>query len=127
MNPKTHVVILTSATGGGHTSSAKALQHAFQTQYGESIRVTIADLWTDYAPWPLNLLPRWYYFFTNALPILWLALWKLMALPIVARPFFGVIGRWVQSQLLTAYSTLEPDVIIAVHPLVQREIGRAHV
>lgn len=122
---KPHIVILTSATGGGHDACAAALRHAFQTQHGDAFRITVVDLWSDHAPWLLNLCPRGYSFFINRLPLGWILLWHALANPRVDRLIFGLIGRWIRPQIEAAFRTLQPDLIIAVHPLVQRAVRQA--
>jgi len=51
---KKRILILISDTGGGHRASAQALAGLIGRQHGESIEVSIVDVWTNYAPYPFN-------------------------------------------------------------------------
>jgi 1,2-diacylglycerol 3-beta-galactosyltransferase len=78
-------MVLMSDTGGGHRASAEALKAAFHIKFGawsgrrQSLRsllttqcwspppmrnagnkydVSIVDLWSNHAPWPVNQLPK---------------------------------------------------------------------
>lgn len=52
-------------------------------------------------------------------------LWHALANAHVDRIIFGLIGRWIRPQIEVAFRALQPDLIIAVHPLVQRAVRQA--
>jgi len=81
-------MILMSDTGGGHRASAEALKSAFHIKFGawlhyraglrrpvcpgqgadsgmrgvrttgDKFNVSVVDLWSNHAPWPVNQLPK---------------------------------------------------------------------
>ncbi len=53
-------LLLHSRTGGGHLRVARTVAEALQERYGQKVRVTLVDVLTDYAPWPLSGAPYWY-------------------------------------------------------------------
>lgn len=113
------ILILMSDTGGGHRASAQALKAGFDELYPNRFTIEIVDFITDYMPWPFNQMPKAYPFLSNDAP--WL--WKLL----YGGPNHRLSNTLAQigSRLLvrSAHRVMDdhrPDLIISVHPLMQR-------
>ena len=116
---RSRILILMSATGGGHRASAQALQAAFAARYPGRFQVEIVDLWTDYTPWPINRIPRTYS------PIVARALWfwKLLWLVFENGRALSAVLRLAyllcRNELRKVLQDYRPHLIISVHPLMQ--------
>ena len=116
---RSRILILMSATGGGHRASAQALQAAFAARYPGRFQVEIVDLWTDYTPWPINQIPRTYS------PIVARALWfwKLLWAVFENEQAFSAALRLVylisRNELRKVLQAHRPHLIISVHPFMQ--------
>ena len=118
------ILILMSDTGGGHRASAEALHVEFAEKYGEDVHISIVDPWTQYAPWPLNQLPKLYPIIVQRVSWLWLWLWRLTKAPMVTTPLFGLVALWVRRAIRRLMHEYQPDLIIHVHPIVQTVFSR---
>ncbi len=110
------VLLLFSATGGGHRSVAEALMEAFALQ-APAARVILVDLFHDCTLFPINRVGRSYQLLVQNAPVLWRAIWRFgedkrrlawlmrLCMPL-ARPARRVLCQ--QS----------PDLVISVHPLL---------
>ncbi|GIV74927.1 MULTISPECIES: MGDG synthase family glycosyltransferase [Caldilinea] len=113
------ILILMSDTGGGHRASAQALKAGFDELYPNRFTIEIVDFITNYMPWPFNQMPKAYPFLSNDAP--WL--WKLL----YGGPNHRLSNTLAQigSRVLvrSAHRVMDdhrPDLIISVHPLMQR-------
>ena len=113
------ILILMSDTGGGHRASAEALKAAFQERYGSEFQVDIVDLWMKHTPWPLNQVPKSYRFLAIEAPWLWKRIYKIGERREVTRPVMRAASGWVRRPVRKAIWRYDPDLIIAVHPLLQ--------
>ena len=122
MSPRAkRVLILMSATGGGHRASAEALQSAFAERFGASFQVDIIDLWMEHAPWPLNRIPKSYRFLADDTPWLWEFIYDRSAeKPAVINPLMDAISKLAGKPVLEVISHYDPDVMICVHPLLHQ-------
>ena len=116
---RSRILILMSATGGGHRASAQALQAAFAARYPDRFQVEVVDPWTDYTPWPINRIPRTYS------PIVARALWfwKLLWLVFENERALSAVLRLAyllcRNELRKVLRDYRPHLIISVHPLIQ--------
>ena len=55
-----HILFLFSDTGGGHRSAAEAIIEALELEAGDEVSTEMVDIFKDYAPRPLNLMPELY-------------------------------------------------------------------
>lgn len=62
----------------------QALQAAFNDLYADAIEVDIVDIWTSYAPWPLNKFVQAYQFMAKR-PLLWKLFWEYGRFPLTRR------------------------------------------
>jgi 1,2-diacylglycerol 3-beta-galactosyltransferase len=113
------VLIFMSDTGGGHRASAEALQAAFAERYGAEFQVNSVDLWIKYAPWPLNELPHSYRFLANDVPHIYESIWDWGKSPAAMDWVMGFIARWTDRRVRQVLAVAQPDLIVAVHPLLQ--------
>jgi 1,2-diacylglycerol 3-beta-galactosyltransferase len=113
------ILILMSDTGGGHRASAESLEAAFAERGGPGLQVSVVDLWQGYTPWPLNELPKSYKFLVDDAPQLYKLIWETGESRRVMTPVMDVVSRWGEKAICRVLCDYHPDVIIAVHPLLQ--------
>jgi 1,2-diacylglycerol 3-beta-galactosyltransferase len=113
------ILIFMSNTGGGHKASAQALKAAFAERHGSEFQVDIVDLWMNYAPWPLNELPRSYRFLADDVPHLYESIWDWGKKPVAMARVMDLIAVWAGRRVQEVLDATNPDLIIAVHPLLQ--------
>lgn len=114
------ILIFFSDTGGGHRAAANALRDAFQHTYPEQFEITFVDGFKECAPFPFNHIPATYFPLTAYTPWLWGALFhssnSRASVPISAR-FDDLILRRGCARAIRA---IDPDLVISVHPLINR-------
>jgi len=110
------VLLLFSATGGGHRSVAEALMEAFALQ-APAARVILVDLFHDCTLFPINRVGRSYQFLVQNTPVLWQAIWRfgednrrLAWTMRLCMPLVQPVRRCLREQA--------PDLVISVHPLL---------
>jgi 1,2-diacylglycerol 3-beta-galactosyltransferase len=113
------ILIFMSDTGGGHRASAEALEAAFAERYCAEFQVDSVDLWMKHAPWPLNELPRSYRFLVDDVPHVYEFLWDWGKNPEAMAWVMGLIARWADRQVTRVLDVTRPDLVAAVHPLLQ--------
>jgi hypothetical protein len=117
--PKQKILILMSDTGGGHRSSAQALDEAIKKQFGKSkFDIQILDIWTNHSKWPFNKCVPFYQFLAKY-PILWKGMYVYGTFPMTKK--LTEILAWRSSYPLfrTAIEEAKPDCVVSVHPLCQ--------
>ncbi len=112
------VLFLISDTGGGHRASANALGQALTQLHGDRVTWQAVDLFQDYAPFPLNLIPRSYLPLVNYLPAIWRLLWWLGTQPTVWRLTCAAALAWNRDRLHRFYDGHPADLVVSVHPLL---------
>ncbi|NLE43142.1 MAG: hypothetical protein GX620_00345 [Chloroflexi bacterium] len=117
---KKRVLILMTKAGGGHLASARALKSAFDTRYGERLDVDIVDLWMDHTPWPLNQLPKTYRFTVGNAPWIHELYYEVGKNRRVARSLMRAACGFARETLTHAIEQYDPDLMLSVHPLLQR-------
>jgi 1,2-diacylglycerol 3-beta-galactosyltransferase len=113
------ILLLMSDTGGGHRASAEALRAAFLERFGDRYQVDIVDIWTRHTPWPLNQLPKGYRFVINETPWLWKSVWETSQSPMTMQLMMETASRWSKRYILQAINYYNPDLLVAVHALIQ--------
>jgi len=110
------VLLLFSATGGGHQSVAEALMEAFALQ-APAARVILVDLFHDCTLFPINRVGRSYQLLVQNAPVLWRAIWRfgedkrrLAWMMRLCMPLVQPVRRCLREQA--------PDLVISVHPLL---------
>ena len=114
------VLIFFSDTGGGHRAAANALRDAFQFAFPGQYEIIFVDGFKECAPFPFNHIPDTYFPLTAYTPWLWGALFhssnSRASLPLSAS-FDDFILRDGCARVIRRY---EPDLVISVHPLINR-------
>ena len=119
-NSPTRILILMSVTGGGHLATARALKSTFEQLYGARFQVDIVDLLVDHTPWPFRNLPESYRFTMDNVPWLHGFAYEVgkhsRATSSVMRASYEIVRKPIS----VAIERYCPDLIISVHPLLQR-------
>lgn len=117
-DPRKHVLILMSDTGGGHRASAQALEAAFHEMFPQEFRVSIVDLLSHHMPYPFNQAPKTYSFMVKY-PVLWRIMFRLTEPAWVHNLIFRVSSVFNHDSVRRAYEEFQPDMVVSVHPLTQ--------
>ncbi len=104
-------------TGGGHKSSAEAVQEGLEHLYGEAVSVTIVDAWKNHVIWPLNRLGDTYSLVVNQAGWLWRGIWVLERKPKLVDALLKMIYPLVAPSLHQLVNRQKPVVVVSVHPL----------
>ena len=114
------ILIFFSDTGGGHRAAANALRDAFQYAFPGQFEITFVDGFKECAPFPFNHIPDTYFPLTAYAPWLWGALFhssnSRVSLPLSAS-FDDFILRRGCARAIRQH---RPDLVISVHPLINR-------
>lgn len=119
-----HLLFLFSDTGGGHRSAAEAIIEALCQQYGERISTTMVDIFREYAPRPLNYVPRLYTHVTR-LPRAWGIGYRLSNGRRRARLITAGAWPYVRHRVRSLIAGNPSDLIVSVHPLANAPALRA--
>ena len=119
------ILLVFSDTGGGHRSAAQAVAEALRELHGEAVHIELVDALTDYAPWPLRDLPRFYPQMVRLKGWPWAVGWHLsdgqQPVTAVMRGWWPVV-RASTSRFLRDHLA---DAIICCHPILNYPILRA--
>jgi 1,2-diacylglycerol 3-beta-galactosyltransferase len=122
-----NILFLFSDTGGGHRSAAEAIIEALEELYGNSIHSEMVDIFRDYAPLPINRLPKIYPALVRV-PQAWGMGFYLSDGKRRTRAI--TTGSWpvIRASYKKMLNTHPSDLIVAVHPLgvtnTLRALGR---
>ncbi len=122
--PRPHLLFLFSDTGGGHRSATEAIIEALNLEYQDCVTTDMVDIFKDYAPAPLNLLPRFYPKIVR-LPQAWELGYKLSNGHRRARLITASAWPYVRRSIRTLVGTHPSNLIISVHPLATAPVLRA--
>lgn len=123
----TRILMLHSATGGGHQRVARTVETALNARYGERVTVVQIDALADYAPWPFCRLPDRY------ADLLWGGgrAYGLCYRLLDDRRRAQAISRlnWprVRDGVLRLLADHPADVIVALHPVPVQSVCRGLV
>jgi 1,2-diacylglycerol 3-beta-galactosyltransferase len=119
------ILIFFSDTGGGHRAAANALRDAFQHAFPGQFEITLVDGFKDCAPFPFNHIPDTYFPLTTYTPWLWGALFHTsnsrVSLPVSATVDDLILRRGCARVI----RQIDPDLVISVHPLINRAARNA--
>lgn len=119
------ILILMSATGGGHKASAEALKAGFEQRYPGQFEIDIVDLLIDHMPIVLRELPKVYPILANDAQWAWKLLWATGDHPRPVRRFMQLVARLAEKNIIHLFRQYNPDIFISVHPLVHELSFRA--
>ena len=114
------ILILMSDTGGGHRASAQALQAGFTERYPGLFDVEIVDLWKSHTPWPVNRLPDSYSPLVSRGMPFWKFMWYVSGQSSITTPVLATAERLVRRSVWQMFHHYRPDLVISVHPLMQK-------
>jgi 1,2-diacylglycerol 3-beta-galactosyltransferase len=124
-----HILFLFSDTGGGHRSATEAIVEALQLEFDDRITTQMVDIFLDYAPRPLNYLPKWYPYMLR-FPEVWGVGYKLSNGSRRARLIVESAYPYVRRSLHKLINRYPADMIVSVHPLANdpflHALGRHH-
>jgi len=112
------VLMLMSATGGGHRASAEALSTAMKQIRGDAVEIEILDIWATYANWPFTDIVNHYRIFTQY-PWLWKISYDFAQFPITRLLSEIIEHVTTYDSFRDAIMERDADVIVSVHPLCQ--------
>ncbi len=118
------ILFLFSDTGGGHRSAAEAIIEALQLDYGDALSTEMVDVFSDYAPLPLNRLPDLYPKIVR-LPQAWGLGYRLSNGD--RRSQLINMGAWpyIRRSIHKLVQQHPSDLVVSVHPLANWPLLRA--
>lgn len=117
-SPVRRVLILMSDTGGGHRAAGEAISAALRQRHGDSVQVTLIDVFKDYTPFPFNRFPQMYPYVIRRGRLSWALGYRLSDRRSQARLVMASVGRIVQRALPKLFRDYPADVVVCVHPLL---------
>jgi len=128
MNPRTkyqpNILFLFSDTGGGHRSATEAIIEALQIEYGNQYATEMVDIFKDYAPAPLQMLPELYPRMVRV-PRAWGLGYHLSDGPRRVRVLSAGAWPYVRSAYRRLVNEHPSDLIVSVHSLANEPVQRA--
>jgi 1,2-diacylglycerol 3-beta-galactosyltransferase len=113
---KPRILFLFSDTGGGHRSAMEAIIEALLLEYGEQSIIETVDIFKDYAPRPLNLVPEWYPSIVKV-PQAWGFGYKITNGHRRARLITASAWPYVSRSIRKLVAQHPSDLIVSIHPL----------
>lgn len=124
-----HILFLFSDTGGGHRSASQAIIEALQLEFNDRISTQMVDILGDFAPRPLNYLPKWYPYMVR-FPEVWGAGYRISNGSLRARLIVDSAYPYVRRSLHRLIDHNPADMIVSVHPLANdpflHALGKSH-
>lgn len=118
------LLFLFSDTGGGHRSAAEAIIEALHLEYGDAFSIEMVDIFKDYAPRPLNLMPDWYPAMAR-MSRAWGWSFRLSNGHARARLLTASTWPYVRRASHAMVAQHPSDLIVSVHPLAAAPVLRA--
>mgnify|MGYP000374445320 FL=1 len=121
---KPHILFLFSDTGGGHRSASEAIIEALQLEFGDQYTTQMVDIFKDYAPSPLKMLPAIYPRIVKA-PRVWELGYHLSDGPMRASALSAGAWPYVRGSFRRLIAEHPSDLIVSVHSLANEPVLRA--
>lgn len=116
------ILILSSNTGGGHRSAAQAIAQAIERLDGHQVETVDA---LAQGRFPVNRFPNLYALMTLHAPALWAWAFHLTNAPLRAQLMLLFLSLFIEKSLRELFQEKGPDVIVSVHPLINRAAAKA--
>jgi 1,2-diacylglycerol 3-beta-galactosyltransferase len=121
---KPHILFLFSDTGGGHRSAAEAIIEAINLESPGCLSTEMIDIFRDYAPPPMDLLPRAYPPMAQV-PDVWELGYHLSNGPRRTRAINEMFWPYVSRAAYRLIDEHPCDLFVSVHPLANTPFLRA--
>jgi 1,2-diacylglycerol 3-beta-galactosyltransferase len=118
------ILFLFSDTGGGHRSAAEAIIEGLRLEIGDRVETRMVDIFKDYAPAPLNLMPELYPKMVR-MPQAWGLGYRLSNGPGQVRFLTASAWPYVRRAVRKLIVQNPSDLIVSVHPLATASVLRA--
>jgi 1,2-diacylglycerol 3-beta-galactosyltransferase len=118
------ILFLFSDTGGGHRSATEAIIEALHLEYGDRVNAKMVDVFREYAPRPLNQMPRWYPEMVR-IPELWGLGYRLSDGQRRASILNHSMWPYVRRSIRLMVTHHPADMVVSVHPLTNTPALRA--
>lgn len=119
-----HIVFLFSDTGGGHRSAAQAIIEALSLEFPGQTTHEMVDIFRDYAPPPLHMVPEMYPPLTQ-MPRAWGMGYYLSDGPRRTRFFYQMVWPYIRWGLRRLIREHPADLLVSVHQLINHPMARA--
>lgn len=113
------ILVLMSDTGGGHRASAQALEAAFEALYPGQVELETVDYWKEVAGFPFHRFPEQYSYVAKR-PLMWKFLFVWGQFPPTRFITELAFSIFCHGKVRRYFQRTRPDLIISVHPLVNR-------
>jgi 1,2-diacylglycerol 3-beta-galactosyltransferase len=124
LNKHPHILFLFSDTGGGHRSAAEAIIEALQLEFADRINTEMVDILEDYAPRPLNQIPRWYPYMARV-PRLYGWGFYMSDTHRRSRLILNAFWPYVRQAARRFVRQHPSDLIVSLHPVANPAVLRA--
>jgi 1,2-diacylglycerol 3-beta-galactosyltransferase len=123
------MLFLFSDTGGGHRRAAEAIVEALGNEFSDQISTQMVDIFKDYAPRPLNIVPDLYPKMVR-LPHAWGLGYKLSNGHYRSRLITAGAWPYIRHAFRNLIAQHPNNLIVSVHPLANapalRALGHIH-
>jgi 1,2-diacylglycerol 3-beta-galactosyltransferase len=119
-----HILFLFSDTGGGHRSATEAIIEALQQAYGNQYSTEMVDIFRDYAPPPLKMVPALYPRMVKA-PRAWGLGYYLSNGPVRVSVLSAGAWPYIRGAFQRLVKEHPSDLIVSVHSLANEPVLRA--
>ncbi len=121
---QSNILFLFSDTGGGHRSATEAIIEALHLEYGDRYTTEMIDIFKDYAPPPLKMLPALYPRIVRA-PRAWGLGYHLSDGPRRVSALSAGAWPYVRNAYRRLVKEHPSDLIVSVHSLANEPVLRA--
>lgn len=119
------VVILYSATGGGHRAASEAIRDALGS-IEPAVEVELVDGLVEGGPWPLNRSPAIYAWCMRRARWIWALLFHLWNGPVRAKVMADLGYPATAPRLRRLVEGKRADLLVSTHPLLTRTVARVN-
>ena len=123
MSKKKRILILMSKTGNGHLSVAETLKEYFEYVDPDKYEVKIVDALQDHAKRIIKNISKSYVPVVKYIPTLYTSGFYFTDNEIRLSLFLSLIRLQTKKKITKLIDTFQPDLIISVHPLVNKIAG----
>ncbi len=119
-----HILFLFSDTGGGHRSASEAIIEALHLEFGDQYSTEMVDIFKEYAPPPLKMLPALYPRIVRV-PRAWGLGYRLSDGPLRVSALSAGAWPYIRGAFRRLVTEHPSDLIVSVHSLANEPALRA--